>query len=406
MKLRRESLLVFVLLLTMLAHVLDFVIMMPLGPKLMRGFDISASQFGYIVAVYTVAAAVSSFVGTAWIDKLNRKTALLSLLIGFIFGNFVCAWAPNSSWLVMGRILAGLFGGVMNAVIYSIVGQVVRVETRGRAAGWLGTSFPIVSIAGVPIGLKIADIYGWRAAFILVIALSLISFVLSLIVLPSIKPEVSAKNEDSFLTPMRSALKLSRHKWGIVLIVMAVFGGFTIVPYIAPFLVNNKFITEDQLYLVYLVGGSCAIFSSRLIGIFSDRYGKVVLLRVTCVMTILALAIFTNLPQHSLYLVLAVMSFAMMSLPGRFVCIMAWMTIISDPKNRGAFMSLISTVQQLTIGLAALVGGALVGEAHDGSLQTFWLAGLFAITFNLGILLISPRLNRLEKASLETRHPS
>lgn len=393
--------LIAAMLATTLAHVLDFVIMMPLGPMLMSEFQLSAASFGGIISVYTFAAAGSSFAAAVWVDRVNRKSALIFLLLGFSGGNILCALAPSVTILLTGRMIAGLFGGVMSAVVFSIIGQVISIQRRGRATGVMGTAFPLVSIAGVPFGLILAEHFGWRMAFYLVLAVSAAAFVMILIWTPSVEPEGrSLSGRPKIWQPIGEVLQYRPHLTGIALMMITVMGGFVIVPYIAPFLINNRYIESDELYLLYLVGGCCSILSSRIIGFFADTKGKIKVLRIVLVGTALALAVFTNLPHHSFLLVVVVTSSTMVFLPGRFVCIMAFLTMICKPNTRGTFMSLISTIQQLTIGLASILGGLLVGEAEDGHLETFWLAGLVAISANMLILILSSHLLRLEQKAL------
>ena len=392
----KEAWVVGVLLLATLTHVLDFVIMMPLGPMLMKEFNIGAAEFGYMVSVYTVAAAASSFLSAIWVDLINRKTALLLLMVGFLAGNVLCALAPSPFHLILGRIIAGLFGGVMSAVIFSIIGQLVDASRRGRATGLMGTAFPIVSILGVPIGLKIADIYGWRMAFFMVLGLCLITIAALVVILPSIEPERRSTGS-SLLSPFKEVLTYRPHLHGLLLIMLMVFGGFVIVPYIAPFLINNGYIRSDQLYLVYLIGGSCSIVSSRLIGVLADKYGKLRVLRVVLVLAIISLFAFTNMPHYHFALVAIISSASMMFLPGRYVCVMAFITVISKPETRGSYMSLTMAFQQLMIGLSSVLGGYLVGEGEGGTLDTFWLAGAFCITVNALIFFYSFQLNKLEQ---------
>lgn len=393
---RKERLLILALLLANISHVLDFVVMIPLGPMLMRELDITALTYGNIVSVYTFASAISAFISTMWIDRINRKSALTVLLIGFSIGNVVCFWAPTAGVLSLGRAIAGLFGGVINAVVYAFVGQLISIERRGRATGILAMAFPLVSIVGVPIGLKLATTFGWRSVFIFVLIMTFLSLLIALFVLPSLEPEKDYLASINPFSQVRGLLTEPAHVWGLVLIFFTVMGGFIIIPYIAPFLVSNGFLLEDDLYLVYLVGGFCAIASSRIFGVFADRFGKINILRVTVVLTMIMLAYFTSLPPMALALVLVVSSLLMMFLPARFVCVMAWMTIVVKPNKRGAYMSLVVTLQSITIGVATIVGGLLVGERSDGSLGTYYYAGAVAIFFNILILLISPKLKRFE----------
>lgn len=400
----KETLLIAALLLTTLAHVLDFVVMMPIGPKLMTEFSISAAMFGNLVSIYTIAAAFSSFLSTLWIDKLNKKHSLLYLLIGFSLGNALCIWAPTVSVLMIGRTIAGIFGGVMQAIVYSIIAQVISVHKQGSTAGIMGTAFPLVSIVGVPLGLRIADFHGWRMTFIMVLGVSVLAFALAAYVLPSMPVEKKVGAPPKLLQPIKDVLGYKPHRFAILLMFLTVMGGFIIVPYIAPFLINNGYILETELYLVYLVGGIFSIVSSRVVGGLADRFGKVKMMRVMLVLSGIFLIVFTNFPKYSLVPVLIITTCLMVALPGRFVCVMAWITTIGNKESRGALMSVVSTTQQLTIGLATLVGGMVVGEAIDGTFHTFWIAGICAVTANGLILFLTPVLSRIESEKLAAQN--
>jgi len=401
LKQNKEILLISVLLLTTLAHVFDFVIMMPLGPKLMNEFSISAAYFGNLVSIYTIAAAISSFFSALWVDRFNRKFSLIGLLVGFSAGNLLCIGAPTVEVLLAGRAIAGMFGGVMQAIVYSIISDFVSHDRQGKAAGFMGMAFPIVSIVGVPIGLKVADYWGWHSSFIMVLLMSVIAIVMALATLPSMEPKHVKEEALDLWSPIKKVWSHKPHRVGILLMFLTVMGGFTIVPYIAPFLVNNGYLLENQLYLIYLIGGAFSIVSSRVIGGLTDKYGKTKVMRIMLILVILAIGFFTNLPKHSLALVLIATTITMVVMPGRFVCVMSWFTSIAHPQTRGAFLSLVSTTQQVSLGIATVVGGALVGESADGTFETFWLVGLAAITANVLVLLLVPRMARIEQEVLD-----
>lgn len=380
---------------------LDFVIMMPLGPMLMKEFALSVPRYGYLVASYTVMAAISSLLSVFWLDKLDRKKALLGLLLGFTVSNGLCIWAPHAGVLLLGRILAGMFGGVMNAVVFSMIAEHVHPLRRGRASGVLGAAFPLVSILGVPLGLELSELYSWRSAFMMVLLLNGLGLLLAFWVLPETPPQRS-EEKTSLWTELSHLVRYPPHASGLLVMICMVFGGFTLVPYFAPYLIHNGFIAEGDLSSIYFVGGLAAIVSSRVVGLLSDRYGKMVVMRGILVLTVLSLLFFTNLKTGSFLWVIVSSSLTMMALPGRFVCFMAYITLVSQPERRGSYMSLLSTVQQMTIGLATLVGGILVGEQADGTLGTMWLAGLFAIFFNLLIFLATFRLIKFEQIALNS----
>jgi predicted MFS family arabinose efflux permease len=162
---KKEKILLFILASIQFTSIMDFMIMMPLGPQLMRIFQINPQEFGFLVSAYTFAAGFSSFIGVFWIDNFDRKKALMNMYLGFLLGTLACALSPTYTILVLSRILTGLFGGLLMALVFSIIGDVIEEKRRGTAMGYVSTSFSLASVLGVPFGLFIASFWNWHAPF-------------------------------------------------------------------------------------------------------------------------------------------------------------------------------------------------------------------------------------------------
>src|SRR2546425_407342 len=128
-----ERLLLFVLAAIQFTAIVDFLIILPLGPQYMRVFGIRPGQFGVIVSAYAISAGVSGIAAGLFLDRLDRKRALLALYLGFAIGTLFCALAPSYHLLVAARAVAGAFGGVAGALILAIIGDVVPEQRRGAA---------------------------------------------------------------------------------------------------------------------------------------------------------------------------------------------------------------------------------------------------------------------------------
>ena len=391
---------VWILTAIQVAHVLDFVIMMPLGPQLMRDFEIGPMTFGYLVSTYTFSAAISSFTAAKWLDNYDRKQTLLLLMVGFVISTSVCAISTNAYMFAFGRLLAGVFGGVIGANCYAIISEVVPVDARGKAMGMLSVAFPVVSVAGVPIGLYLADRLSWHVSFWFVVILALVFSVWAFKCLPRVPPtqdeEKNASDSSSFFASYISILGHKPHLVGILTIIPIVFGGFTIVPYIAPFLVGNEIILESQLPIIYLIGGAVTIFTSRLIGNSADKYGKVKVLTFTCILAIIAILNFTTLTRVPFFIVIISATFCMAALPGRLISVMAMLSIVAKPENRGAYMALVSSIQQCSIGLASILGGMFIVEGSNGEIIGYWQVGVIAASFNILAMMGGFYLKKLE----------
>lgn len=168
---RRELALLVTLAAIQFTHVVDFMIMMPLAPQLMRLWDIGPQAFGALVSAYTFAAAASGLLSVFVIDRYDRRHALLSLYGGFVLATALCGLAPGYEALAA-RVLAGAFGGVLGAQILAIVADTVPYARRARANALIASAFSLAAIVGVPAGLWIATHASWRAPFLAVAAVS------------------------------------------------------------------------------------------------------------------------------------------------------------------------------------------------------------------------------------------
>lgn len=397
---KREWLLLFVLVAVQFTHVLDFVIMMPLGPQLMRVFDISPQEFGFVVSAYTFSAGATGFLSAFFIDKFDRRTALLFLYSGFTIGTFLCGIAPTYLTLMLARIVAGGFGGVLGALIFAVIGDCIPEHRRGAATGTVMSAFSIASVAGVPLGLYLANHFGWHFPFFMLAGLSAIALALAYKELPSMRAHLNGKA--TFETPLQAVQKLyalvsnRNHLNALTLMMVLMVGGFTVIPYISPYFVANVGMSESDLPLIYFFGGAATIFTSRLVGRLSDRFGKAKMFTLMSFISMAAIYAITNLPQAPLALALAITTLFTITMNGRLVPAVALVTSSVDPKSRGSFMSINSSAQQLASGASSFVAGLIVGKAADGTMTNYHLVGWLAIVATIFCLFLVRRVKVVE----------
>lgn len=378
-------------------HLLDFVIMMPLGPQFMRVFAIGSAEFGALVSAYAISAGVAGLAASFFLDRVGRKRALSFLLVGFAVGTFACGLAPDYYTLLLARIATGAFGGILGAQIMAAIGDLFPPERRGTATGIVLSAFSVASVAGVPIGLYFAAHYGWRWPFLAIAVLGLGLFALAAKVLPPMHATPRTGPVAFWHEPARV---LSRpNAWiAFALLLFIVLTSFSVIPYIAPYLVSNVGLSETQLPLVYLAGGGATFFTSRLVGRASDHYGKRRVFLVMAFLALLPILALTHLPPVALPLVILVTTAFFILVSGRVVPAWAMVTGSVPAENRGSFMSLVSAVQQFSIGLASLIGGLIVTENQGGRLGNYPLVGYLAICTTLIALGLALRLRPAETA--------
>jgi predicted MFS family arabinose efflux permease len=381
----RERAILLTLAVVQFTHIMDFMIMMPLGSHLMRVFAISPEQFSHLVAAYGLTAAVCGFGAGFFLDRIERKRALLTLYAGFGLATLACALAPTYGTLMAARAAAGAFGGVASSVLFAMVGDVIPAARRGRGMAVVGAAFPLASVLGVPFGLFLAGRFEWHAPFYLLSGLSVLVFALGLRVLPVLH---HAHPPAHPWDQMRNIVTQPVHVRALLMSGMLVFAGACIVPFLAPSMVANVGLTEDQLPLIYLAGGLCTFGTTPVFGRLSDRHDKLHVLGWVSLAAAGVVVAITNLPAAPVWVAMLVTAAFMVTMSGRFSPAMAMVTNAINARYRGGFMSVNSAVQQAASGLANLVAGLLVTESATGRLTGFPLVGVVSVAcFGLNFFL-------------------
>jgi predicted MFS family arabinose efflux permease len=372
--------LLFVLVSVQFTHVLDFVIMMPLGPQLMRVFDITTQEFGLVVSSYTFAAGISGVIGAFFIDRFCRRKALLFLYTGFTIGTFLCGIAPNYVFLSAARVVAGCFGGIMGATVMAIIGDAIPESWPGAATGTIMSAFSIASIIGVPLGLYLAEHFGWNSTFLFIGALSLIALGLAFKTLPPLSGHLAKRIEPEHpIQDMIELVSVPEHARALLFMVVLMVAGFTVIPYLSPYFVGNVGLEESDLKYVYLFGGIATIVTSRLVGKLADRFGALKMFTIMSVVSIVPIFLITTASHIPLWVALIITTCFMIAMNGRFVPAMTLLNAAVESRRRGSFMSINSSCQQLASGAASFGAGLIMGKAADGSITNFWIVGAIAI---------------------------
>jgi predicted MFS family arabinose efflux permease len=402
---RRERLVLLILAAVQFATLVDFMIVMPLGPQLMRTLDIGPAQFGLVVSSYTFAAGVAGLVASSVIDRFARRTTFMVLYTGFLVGTFLCAIAPNYQLLVAARTLTGAFGGVLGGMSMAIIGDVFPEQRRGRATGSLMTGFSLASVAGVPLGLFLGTNYGWQIPFVVLAIGGIPALLLTPLALPPLNAHVGKRHAH----PLRSVVEtFSRvnHLKAFALIVALMISSFTVFPYLSPYLVANVGMTEHELPLVYIAGGALTLFSAPVIGRLADRYGKLTVFRLIAPGSALLLLLITHLPPASTAIAVAVFGALMVCNTGRMIAAMAMITSSVEPRRRGAFLSANSSVQHIAAGFASYLGGIIVTQSTDGRIEHFGAVGWIAAGSTILSLWLAGRVRIVGQPSVSAEEIS
>ena len=374
-----ERSLVLVLAAIQFTHIMDFMIMMPLGPQLMRIMLISPQQFGLLISAYTITAAVAALAVAFYTDRFDRRKSLLWLYAGFVVSTLLCGIAPGYGTLLAARAVAGAFGGVAGAIVHAIIGDVIPEQRRGAATGVIMSAFALSSIIGVPFGLVLAAHYSWRSPFLFLVIVSTMVLILSWKILRPMRGHIVEGVAHRPLHQMKAIFGTANHLRAFVFMFALMFAGFSVIPFIAPYMVANVGLKETDLPYLYLFGGLATAFTSRYIGKLADRHGKRQMFTVIGLISIAPLLITTNLPPVPVAVAICASVIFMVFVSGRFVPAMALVISSVEPRLRGGFMSINSAIQQLGMGAASFLAGSLIGHGAAGTLTHFWLVGFIAV---------------------------
>ena len=367
-------------------HVLDFMIMMPLGPQLLRALNINTQQFGLLLSSYTFTAAASGLLAATYVDRFDRRKLMLTLYVLFILATLACGLAPNYTSLLVARALAGAFGGVLGAMVQTMVADVVPFERRGQAMGTVMAAFSMSTVAGVPLGLFLANhigALGWRAPFFFIVVLASVFLFIGYRFLPSLTAHLDSPRQGNVFQRIYAIAREPNHLRAFAFMSLLMMGGFSVIPYIALYYTANVGMTESFITVIYLCGGTATFFTSRLIGRLADRHGKLHTFRWVALASFLPLLVTTHLVPVPWWAVLINSTVFFILVPGRMIPGMAMVTASAAPAVRGTFMSLTSSVQMMSSGLASLVAGMIISRNAVGQIEHYNIVGYLAVTCGL-----------------------
>ena len=393
---RRERIILGMLAAVQFTTIVDFMIVMPLGPQLMRTLAISPQQFGLVVSSYTLSAGFTGLVASSLIDRFDRRTAFLNLFVGFLVGTLFCGLAPNYPLLLAARIVTGAFGGVLGGMALAIVGDVFPEERRGRATGALMSAFALASVLGVPLGLSLGTAYGWHVPFLALVAVGVVVLPVGMRALPPLRGHLnSGSPRRSALATMAETYTHPNHLRAFALTTSMMIGSFAVIPFVSASLVANVGVPEGRLPWVFVAGGALTLFGAPLIGRLADRFGKLPVYLAVAPITAVLMLVVTSLPPWSgLAGGIASVGVFMLANSGRMVSAMAMITGSVEPRLRGGFMSANSAVQHIAAGVGSMVSGLIVVKSADGRLLHYPWVGVIGVVATLASMVLATRLQR------------
>jgi len=355
-----QVLVIILLALTQFTVVLDFMVMSPLGDMLMKSMELTTSQFGFAVSAYAFSAGISGLLTAGFADRFDRKKLLLFFYIGFIAGTLSCGLATTYFMLIAARIITGLFGGVIGSISMAIVADLFPLQQRGRTMGYMQMGFGASQVLGIPIGLYIANHWGWQSPFFMIVGLATIVWLTVMLKMHPITKHLELKTEKTAIKHLWHTVREHHYRAGFLLTALLSLGGFMMMPWGSAFAVNNLHVSYEELPILFMVGGVASLFIMPLVGKLSDKIDKVKIFTAAAVWMMVVVVIYTNLGPVPFWIVMMMNILMMIGIMSRIVPAMALVTALPKMQDRGAFMSINSSLQQIAGGIAAGVGGLIV----------------------------------------------
>jgi predicted MFS family arabinose efflux permease len=380
---RYQAFLVALLAFVQFTIILDFMIMSPLGAIIMPALNITAAQFGIAVSVYAFAAGFSGILAAGFADRFDRKRLLLFFYVGFTLGTTLCALAPTYHLLLLGRIVTGLFGGVMGSVVLAIVTDLFALHLRGRVMGFVQTAFAASQVLGIPAGLFLSNHWNWHVAFGALVGLSIAAIVAVSLVMKPVDGHLRLKQDRTAFRHLIATVGQPRYTLAFAVTTLLATGGFMLMPFGSAFTVHNLGIDIVHLPTIYLISGLFSIFTGPLVGRASDAFGKFPTFMFGSAVSVVMVLIYTHLGQVSLTTAIVVNVLMFVGIFSRMIPSQALISAIPEPSQRGSFSAISASLQQLSGGLGSVLAAAIIAENADGTLRHFDRLGYIVVTTSI-----------------------
>ena len=374
--------------------ILDFMVISPLGAMLIPKLHINPAQFGWVVSAYAFSAGASGLLAAGFADKFDRKKLLLFFYAGFLIGTVFCAMATNYHFLLAARIVTGIFGGVISSIGMAIITDLFKIEVRGRVMGFVQMAFAVSQVLGLPIGLVLANHFSWHAPFWMIAGFGLLLGIVMVLYIKPVTAHLSLKNDRNPFQHLIKTISYSPYLLAFLATTLLATGGFMLMPFGSAFSVNNLGITNEQLPTLYFITGIFSFVFGPLVGFLSDKVGKYNIFVAGSIISMAMVAIYTNLGVTPLAYVIVVNVIMFAGITARMISSSTLVSAIPQPQDRGAFMSINSSVQQFSGGIASALAGLIISQSPDGKLHHMNTLGYIVMASMLGCIGMMYLINR------------
>lgn len=385
---RYETLVIAVVALVQFTVIVDFMVLSPLGVILMPALHITPQQFGAVVSAYAISAGISGLLAAGFADKFDRKKMMLFFYTGFVGGTLLCGIATGYEFLLIARIVTGLFGGVVGSIGFAIITDLFRPEVRGRVMGFVQMAFAGSQVLGLPIAIFIAPRMGWHSVFFLIVGAGILVVALIAFALKPVDSHLKNKIDRNAFHHLWNTLTNPSYFRGFAATTLLATGGFMLMPFGSTFTQFNLGIDQRLLWVIYLITGIFSMATGPFIGKLSDTVGKYPVFCFGSLLSAIVVIIYCNLGVTPLWGVILISVVMFAGIASRMIASQALMTAIPEAPDRGAFMSINSSTQYLAGGFATFIAGLIIVQRTETSpLENFDILG-YAVVGSMIITVI------------------
>lgn len=341
--------------------------------------NISLGLAGMLITIFSLTFGISAPILLVLTAKMERKRLMLLALSVFLFGNILAVFSPAYSILFIGRIISAASGSILIILCIVMAANIVEPKYRGRAIGIVSMGVSGSLVLGVPIGLSLGNLFGWRAPFIMIVILTAISMIGVYIFMDRVAPRPVSSIKEQI-----QSLKNKKILFAHLTIFTLLSGHAVLYAYLTPYVKTTMGMSESALSIVYLLFGIAAVSGGAIGGTFADKFGtaRVMLIFIA----IFAITIFL-IPSATAFMpvfMLALIVWGMMSWSVSPPMQSYLMTAAPDTADMQ--ISISNSALHFGIAFGSFIGGIVVDQASVA--LNPYIGGIFVI-LSLGTMLIS-----------------
>lgn len=384
---------VFILALSTVAVGLVELIVGGILPTIAKDLNISISSAGQLITVFALVYAISGPVLLVMTKKIERKKLYLISLFVFFISNIMTFFSQNFTFMMIARVLSSMSTALIVVLSLTLAAKIVSPAHRAKAVGLIYMGISSSLVMGVPVGIMISDMFGWRSIFLGIAILSVGSFILISIFFEKIQGEKTIPLSQQ-LKAVTSPKISSAHLATMFLLA----GHYTIYAYFTPFLETELHLNSSWISICYLLFGIAAVSGGAFGGILSDKIGApksiiVVISSFAIVLFLLPVTTFSLVVFIPIMMIWAALSWSL-SPPQQSYLIQI------SPATSDVQQSFNNSALQIGISLGSAFGGIVLNETGSISHMS-WFGGAIVI-LSLICAVFSLTRNTKEKETVMT----